>query len=204
MLLRVPPVVHGQYCSDADSEERRKPKRGRRMRHTSPSPAARFLRVRRNEDVTDNGKLPTTHTVKRSHSYHDIEQATCPEADHYYARGDMATISPAAAVPSNSSGRVRGSVDAKHLLAVEEPRARKSSGGSQKLNDMFSLGLRFGGKGNKEKKKKDKKQVAELPSPAGNPSDDDLTLYRSAKMCVCIYMYGSKLSPSRDTTRATA
>lgn len=180
MLLRAPPVVvQTQYCSDAEPEERRKPKRGRRMRHTSPSPA-RFLRVRRNEDVTDYGDRPS-HTVKRCHSYHDIEQATSPEAEllHYSAGGDMATISSPAAVPSNSSGPVRGSVDAKHLLSVEEPRARKSSGGSQRLNDMFSLGLRFGGKGNKEKKKKDKKQVAELPSPGVNPAEEEsLTLYR--------------------------
>ena len=180
MLLRVPPVVaQVQYCSDAESEERRKPKRGRRMRNTSPSPA-RFLRVRRNEDVTDNGERPS-HAVKRCHSYHDIDQATSPEADHshyYSARGDMATISSAAAVPSNSSGPVRGSVDAKHLLTVEEPRARKPSGGSQRLNDMFSIGLRFGGKGNKEKKKKDKKQVGELPSPGVHPAEEEITLYR--------------------------
>lgn len=81
-------------------------------------------------------------------------------------------MSSATAVTSKSGG----SADAKHLLDVEDPRQRKSSGGSQNL---FSLGLRFGGKGNKEKKKKDKKQAAELPSPQPlSISDEGLTLYR--------------------------
>lgn len=83
-------------------------------------------------------------------------------------------MSSATAVPSKSGGSGGGSVEAKHLLDVEETRQRKSSGGSQ---NMFSLGLRFGGKGNKEKKKKDKKQAAELPSPAAQPSEEELTLY---------------------------
>ena len=179
MLLRVPPgPAQDHYCSDAELNEKKKPKRGRRLRNTSPSPT-RFLRVRvgRNEDATDHGQRP--QTVKRSRSYHDIEQATSPTAD---SDGGILTMSmsSAAAVPSNSSGTLGSSIDAKHLL-VEEARGRKTSGGSHKLNDMFSLGLRFGGKGNKEKKKKDKKQVGELPSPAANPpsgSDDELTVYR--------------------------
>ena len=80
-------------------------------------------------------------------------------------------MSSATAVTSKSGGSGGGSADAKHLLNVEDPRQRKSSGGSQNL---FSLGLRFGGK-----KRKDKKQAAELPSPQPlSISDEELTLYR--------------------------
>ena len=192
MFLRLPPVtpqIH--YCSDAETTESKStPRRERPLRHTSPSPSrSRLLRiVRRNvDDGTGKGKCPSgSHNVKRCRSYHDIEEAfshstreslqNCSSA----SGGDLTAMTSTAAVPSNASVPVRATDAAKlHLLAPEEPRQRQSSGGSQKLNDMFSLGFRFGGKGNKEKKKKGKKQ--ELTSPGANPqsiADEELTVYR--------------------------
>ena len=86
-------------------------------------------------------------------------------------------MSTAAAVSSN--GPVGG--PSTHHLSVEEDhtRQRRSSGGSH--HHLFSLGLRFGGRGKAEKKKKDKKGAGDLPSPGvQDPSlgDPDLTLYR--------------------------
>lgn len=116
--------------------------------------------------------------VKRCHSYHDIEQAAAAVLLGSASNGkderggDLAAMSTAAAVSSN------GPVT--HHLAVEEDhtRQRKSSGGSH--HHLFSLGLRFGGKGKSgDKKKKDKK--GDLPSPAAPDTsfgDPDLTIYR--------------------------
>jgi hypothetical protein len=186
MLRHLTPIViEPQYSSDDAEVEAalRKPKRERRLRHTSPSPTrSRFLRiVRRNEDATGAAgkRPPQQHSVKRCHSYHDIEQAAGSgsgrgEVDHSAStsRGDLASMSAAATV--SSSGPVGGT---KHLLSVEEPRReRKSSGGS---HNMFSLGgLRFGGKAKGEKKKKDKKSAGDLPSPDPTTIGDvDVTLY---------------------------
>jgi hypothetical protein len=142
------------------------------------------------DDATGNGKRPPHHNghavVKRSLSYHDIEQAAASVAllgsgpgvsDKDTHERDAADMSTAAAVSSN--GPVGG--PSTHHLSVEEDhtRQRRSSGGSH--HHLFSLGLRFGGKGKAEKKKKDKKAAGDLPSPGvQDPSlgDPDLTLYR--------------------------
>lgn len=180
MIRRLSPVpIQVHYSSDAEPEKshQKKPKRGRRLRNTSPSPS-RFLRVvTRNANANGNGP----HTVRRSHSYHDTSelgleanaQAGDPCQPNASGPYMAATTSSAAAVPSNSSGSGR---EAKQFLDVQDPRARKPSGGS--LHDMFSLGLRFGGKGNKDKKKKDSKKHAELPSPVAQSPNEELTFYR--------------------------
>ena len=238
MLSHTPPVIiHPQYsCDDAGVDHGRKPKRERRLRHTSPSPTrSRFLRIVRHhghgddhdhdnvddhedatngkhathhhhhglmrlldvvrrhghdhDDATENGERPphhNGHVVKRSLSYHDIEQAAASAAWLGSGPGvsgkdaherDAADMSTAAAVSSN--GPVGG--PSTHHLSVEEDhtRQRRSSGGSH--HHLFSLGLRFGGRGKAEKKKKDKKGAGDLPSPGvQDPSlgDPDLTLYR--------------------------
>lgn len=211
MLRHIPTVVlPGQYCSsdDNDVEALRKPRRERRLRHTSPSPTrSRFMRiVRRSEDATEeNGKRPLSpHEVKRCHSYHDLEQASDLDSnredhdrDHHSAMSTAAALSSAA--PVGGSGG-----NSTHLLNAEDTRPRKSSGGS---HNLFSLGLRFGGKGKGEKKKKDKK--GDLPSPSGQDSstigDPDLTLYRlvvcvlrsvrSLILCVCRPSYLCSVPP---------
>ena len=191
MLRNLPVVViQTQYSSDDVEVEtmarQQQPKRERRLRHTSPSPTrSRFLRiVRRNEDVTGNGKRTSHGEVKRCHSYHDIEEAAfAVGAEHgrdehrpSTSGVDLAAMSTAAAVSSNAAAS--GPVNATHHLTVEqdEPRQRKSSGGSH--NILLSLGgLRFGGK-----KKKDKRGVSDLPSPVPPElcvdGDAEVTLYR--------------------------
>ena len=198
MFRNVPAVViQPQYSRDDSAVEAmmmadtHQPKRERRLRHTSPSPTrSRFLRiVRRNEHVTGNGERSQSE-VKRCHSYHDLEQAASAvgipgphgsSIDEHRAGGsgiDLATMSTAAAVSSSTASGPVGGVreEATHHLTVEEPRSRKSSGGSH--NILFSLGIRFGG----GKKKKDKKSAGDLPSPVTpEPTvdgDADVTLYR--------------------------
>lgn len=162
-----PVVVHVNYSSDVESEEleeTRKPKRSSRLRHTSPS---RFMRIVTRNASTD-GKRP--HTVQRTLSYSELglttdAQASSGEHQNGTSGADMA----AATVPNSSSSE--------QFLSVEEPRARKSSGGSQTMFN-FSLGLRFG-KGNKDKKKK-KQSDALSPSaqtPSLSVSGVKLTLY---------------------------
>ena len=197
MFRRLSPVnVRIQYYGEAETaEEKKKRKGGRLLRHTSPSPSrSRLLRVPRNvTDATDDGgrSPPPPQNVKRCRSYHDIDEAllssprerlvNCSSA----SGGDLRAMTTTAAVPSNNPSvpvavHDGGSADAKRELLAppEEPRQRKPSGGSQKLNDMLSFGFRFGGKGNKEKKKKAKK---DLPSPSSNPQsigDEELTVFR--------------------------
>ena len=227
MLSRTPPppvvIIHPEYsCDDADLEDGRKPKRERRLRHTSPSPSrSRFLgMVRHNndhedvtdngkqtqqnhhhgmmrfldiirrhghdhdhEDATENGKRPPQHNgsgngVKRCLSYHDIAAATALLGSGPGGGSDKDAQGRDAA--SMSNGPAVGHNSAVHLSVEEDhTRQRKSSGGSH--HHLFSLGLRFGGRGKAEKKKKDKKGGGDLPSPgAQDPSfgDADLTLYR--------------------------
>lgn len=163
MLRHISPVViQVKYSSSVESEEleeTRKPKRSSRLRFTSPSPRTR--------NASTDGKRP--HTVQRTHSYSELSVTTDSQAssgEHQNGTGgaDMA----AATVPSSSSSE--------QFLNVEEPRTRKSSGGSQTMfNTHFSLGLRFGGKGNKDKKKK--KHSDALSPIAQTPSLSILTLY---------------------------
>ena len=183
MLRHIPSVVIETQCGsdNAELDAVKMPKRERRLRHSSPSPTrSQFLRiVRRNDDATENGKRSPHGSVKRCHSYHDIEQAAAavsPEPGRDERGRYLTAMSTAAAV--SSSGPVGGPANSPRHLSAEEPRPRKSSGGS---HNLFSLGLRFGGKGKGEKKKKDKKGAGDLPSPAAQDhslGDPEVTLYR--------------------------
>lgn len=159
-----PVVVNVHYPSDAEPEELEKPRKaksGSRQRHTSPS---RFMRiVTRNPD----GKRP--HTVQRTLSYSELSvtanaKASPGEHQNGTSRADMA----AATVPNSSS-----SAEPKQFLSVEEPRVRKSSGGSQGL---LSLGLRFG-KSKEKKRKKSELLSPNAQTPSLSISEDKLTLY---------------------------
>lgn len=167
MLRHVAPVVvNVHHSSDTESgelERARKAKSGSRQRHTSPS---RFMRIAtRNSD----GKRP--HTVQRTLSYSElsVEGNAAKASPGEHQNGTSGEDMAAATVPNSSS-----SAEPKQFLSVEEPRARKSSGGSQGL---LSLNFRFGGKSKEKKRKKSELLSPSAQTPSLSVSEDKLTLY---------------------------
>lgn len=166
MLRHVAPVVvNVHHSSDAESgelERARKAKSGSRQRHTSPS---RFMRIAtRNTD----GKRP--HTVQRTLSYSELSvESNAKASPGEHQNGTTGANMAAATVPNSSS-----SAEPKQFLSVEEPRARKSSGGSQGL---LSLNFRFGSKGKEKKRKKSELLSPNAQTPSLSVPEDKLTLY---------------------------
>ena len=190
-----PVVIQVHYSSDTESEDADLPKKTKKKRASaerrsggSRSSAARLLRGFVTRNAHDSESCRRRPTVRRTRSYDNTAElgldlpptSTKPGITTVRSVTDMAAMSSAAAVSNSNSGSSRRSEESKskQFLEVEEQRPRKSSGGSQTLHDMFSL--RFGGKGSKEKKKKDSKKHADLPSPQGqgqpqSPTEQNIT-----------------------------